>query len=93
MLVSKSFLVTGETIHRNGKPEKNIALRVDEAINSFLSKLDGRLVDLKPNVQIGTTTDTAFITVIVEVDDSKQVESETETEEVKAKRGRPRKDA
>jgi len=69
MLVSKSFLVTGETIHRNGKPEKNIATKVDEAINSFLSKLDGgKLVDIKPNVQIGTTQDTAFITVVLDRD-------------------------
>lgn len=70
MLVSKSFLVTGNTYNRNGKQEKDIATNVDKAINEFLKSLDGKgkLIDLKPNVQIGTMHDTAFITVIVEVD-------------------------
>lgn len=78
MLISKSFLITGETIHRNGKPEKNIAQKVDTAINSFLENLDGKLIDIRPNVQIGTTQDTAFITVIVEVDGRKKIEEPQE---------------
>lgn len=79
MLVSKSFLIVGETIHRNGRPEKNIAEKVDAAINSFLEGLDGTLVDIKPNVQIGTTQDNAFITIIVEVENRKKEEKEEKT--------------
>jgi 23S rRNA G2445 N2-methylase RlmL len=70
MLVSKSFLVTGNTYNRNGKQEKDIAANVDKAINDFLKSIDGKgkLVELRPNVQIGPMQDTAFITVIVDVD-------------------------
>ncbi len=86
MLVSKSFLVVGNTTHRDGAPHKDIAEKVDAEINAFLSDLKnsgGKLVDLKPNVQIGTMTDTAFITIIIEVDDKKVEEEKKEDAPVK----------
>jgi hypothetical protein len=68
MLVSKSFVVTGETVHRNGKKEKDIAANVDAAINDFLAKNPGKLVHLIPNVNIGPTQDNAFVTIVLDVE-------------------------
>jgi len=85
MLVSKSFLIIGNTTHRDGGPHKDIAEKVDAAINAFLSNLDGKLVDLKPNVQITSSVDTAFITVIVDVE-KKEVEKKEESKSVFSKK-------
>lgn len=81
MLVSKSFLVNGNTTHRNNGIHKDIAENVDKAINEFLANIEGELVDLKPSVQIGATQDVAFITVIMKVD-SKKKAVEPEPEEI-----------
>lgn len=68
MLKSKSFIIVGETHHRNGVSVKNIADKVDEAINSFLSSSNGKYVDLKIDTKVnpGVGTDIAFVTVILD---------------------------
>ena len=85
MLVSKSFIVEGQTFHRNGGYEKNIAKNVDDAINSFLKESGGKYIDLKIDAKVnpGVGNDVAFITIVLEVE---EVESEGEV-----KRGRPKK--
>jgi len=73
MLKSKSFIVIGETIHRDNAAFKTIAENVDRAINGFLESVGGKYVDLKIDSKVnpGVGTDTAFITVIVEVEEPK----------------------
>lgn len=73
MLKSKSFIVVGETVHKNGEATKNIAEKVDKAINSFLSSSDGKYVDLKIDTKIEPSvgTDVAFITVVVDEPEKK----------------------
>ena len=76
MLKSKSFIVEGNTIHRNGIYEKDIAQNVDKAINDFLEKTGGKYVDLKTDVKVnpGVGRDVAFVTIIVETDGRKKSE-------------------
>lgn len=95
MLISKSFLVIGSTTTKDGKKHKDIAEKVDAAINSFLSTIDGKYIDLKPNVQLtnGIGEDIAFITVIVEVDGRKKEAVSSETnEEIKPVWSKKRKE-
>ena len=86
MLVSKSFIVTGETIHRNGQAEKNIAQKVDTVINAFLSQAGARYIDLKTDVKVtpGVGTDVAFVTVILDIEPKKDFEPIPEKGEVRA---------
>lgn len=74
MLLSKSFVVEGVTVHRDGKQVKNIAENVDKVINEFLENSGGKYVDLKTDVKVnsGVGQDVAFITIIVEVDGRKK---------------------
>lgn len=78
MLKSRSFIVEGTTVHRNGQAEKSIASNVDEKINSFLKECNGKYIDLKIDAKVnpGVGTDIAFITIVVEVDDLKKVAAE-----------------
>lgn len=78
MLEAKSFIVTGQTLHKNGAYEKDIATKVDLAINSFLN--GGKYVDLKIDTKITPQvgTDVAFITIIREVEDRKPEPMEDE---------------
>jgi hypothetical protein len=61
--------VIGETKTLNGKRVKDIAEKMDAAINGFLSTVKGKFVDIKPNVQITNGEDIAFVTVIVDLEE------------------------
>jgi hypothetical protein len=71
MLTSKSFVVVGETSHRDGKLHKTIADEVDKKINEFLNSTDGEYVDLKPsaNISPGIGQDIVFVTIILKKKD------------------------
>jgi len=87
MLKTKSFIVVGETLTRNGKPEKNIAEKIDKAINEYLAGLgDAKYVDLKTNVQIGTTNDNGFITIITDGPDKPKAVVDSEEPVIRKKK-------
>ena len=94
MLISKSFLVIGSTVHKDGKAQKDICGKVDECLNKFFAENPGKLIDLDSNVQInpGVGQDFAFLTITVDADEKvEEVEEAVEAGEVK-RRGRPPKD-
>lgn len=72
MLISKSFIVTGDTTTRDGLPSKDIGSKVDKALNSYLAENEGDLVDLQVNAQINSSgQDVVFLTIVLKVDGRK----------------------
>lgn len=65
MLQTKSFIVQGSTVTKNGVKVKDLGEKVDAAVNSFLAGLEGEFVDVKINTEfIGASGDYAFVTVL-----------------------------
>jgi hypothetical protein len=74
MLKVKSLMVFGDTVTRNGVKEKDLANKVDRAINDILAGLEGELVDVKINTQIvgASAGDNAFVTLIYRAEEQAQ---------------------
>lgn len=73
MIISKTFLVVGDVIYRDGKQVRNIAEKKDATLNDYFKKNQGlKVLDIETNIQFGGQ-DQALVTLLYEGDE--EVES------------------
>jgi methionine aminopeptidase len=93
MLKTKAILVMGNTSYRNGFPVRDLAEKVEGAVESALKGLDAEdIVDIKVNTQFtGVSGDQAFILILYKDTVVKEKDLVSETSEEVVRRGRPPK--
>lgn len=71
MLVSKSFMVTGDTRNRDGKNYRNICDNVNAILEKFHAENPGKFVGLESTLEYGglSGVDIVFLVITVEVEE------------------------
>jgi hypothetical protein len=71
MMKSKSFLIVGEVIHRDGKATRTLPAEKDKVLNEFFKQnRDVEVIDIETNVNFGGQ-DVAMVTILFKEEDSK----------------------
>ena len=76
MLRSKAIIVMGDTHYRNGSPVRDLAVKVEKAVEEALKGIkQEEIIDIKINTQFtGVSGDQAFILILYKDESKKTVE-------------------